>query len=718
MAVVTINSKNPMFSHAISKNPASGVVARSVRSGVGYGWYSVDNDVLGVDTQQYNLFFEETAEALSFSDQNFAYNDHSSVTSPSAYLGLFDALLRSNTKGVTEHDTEALHSIVFHNLHTFNVKAIEHLSKHLPGDFTAEELNDKTFKLTFEYVGTFNETINIASIVMMFLSNRQAKAKFTTDYFVKYAKLIAKINAPYYVRYMFLRNFASCVDQFKNLARWLETETISFAYGDTRWHRFTSILSDVANSPYPILDVGCGEGYYSTKAEQMTALGYVGVDRDPEMLDKAEGRSKARELDNKFYPSIDLVPDLGCRNILLTEVIEHSPEEESIKLVKGLLERKFNKLIITVPNRDFNVNYGLTEGEFRHDDHDWEPNQEEFHAFVEYCVNGKFDIEFGNIGDCVNGQYESFKAVVKNDNIKPTAIICVGAPGCGKSTWAERILNRYNLEGKPERFMELNRDNIRFRGKPKDWSKYTFNGYNEGKVTKKFEQRMHNAIEQGLDIICSDTNINIVHRTRLIQTLQDAGYDVSIKHFLVDLDDLYFRNHNREGGIPRERVLHYYIEMERQFNGASIVTDYDGNETMYILDVDGTMLNIDHRNPHDSTEMINDKANHHISNIAKLIIECGIPYVIFSGRNESDRDVTLEVLYREVSRDIDTRNLFMRADGDFRQDHVVKREMFETNLGTGIFNYVAVDDRKQVIEQCWSVLGVKTIDVGKTTERF
>lgn len=60
----------------------------------------------------------------------------------------------------------------------------------------------------------------------------------------------------------------------------------------------------------------------------------------------------------------------------------------------------------------------------------------------------------------------------------------------------------------------------------------------------------------------------------------------------------------------------------------------------------------------------------------------------------------------------------MRKDGDTRRDSIVKRELFEEHV-KGKFNVVAIlDDRPQVIRECWRELGFadRILDVGTGKE--
>lgn len=57
-------------------------------------------------------------------------------------------------------------------------------------------------------------------------------------------------------------------------------------------------------------------------------------------------------------------------DLLITEMLEHIPKEDAINILAEIKSYNFRKLIITLPNKDFNQFYKLGK-EFRHDDHCW-----------------------------------------------------------------------------------------------------------------------------------------------------------------------------------------------------------------------------------------------------------------------------------------------------------------------------------------------------------
>jgi len=87
----------------------------------------------------------------------------------------------------------------------------------------------------------------------------------------------------------------------------------------------------------------------------------------------------------------------------------------------------------------------------------------------------------------------------------------------------------------------------------------------------------------------------------------------------------------------------------------------------------------------------------------------GVPVeiVFITGRPEKYRGITMQWLSEQ--RLID-RLVLMRADGDFRPDHVVKRELFEKNFGPKDNILFVLEDRTSCVKM-WRDLGLTCLQV-------
>ena len=132
-----------------------------------------------------------------------------------------------------------------------------------------------------------------------------------------------------------------------------------------------------------------------------------------------------------------------------------------------------------------------------------------------------------------------------------------------------------------------------------------------------------------------------------------------------------------------------------------------------LFDLDGTIADIKHRRPlleQSSPDwksfnklMGDDKPNLPLVELYKTLWKSGeYEMLILTGRNEEYRNLTEQWL---VWNEIPFSTLLMRADNDFRADHVIKEEMLHSMQSEGKQILFVVDDRKQVVDM-WRRNGV------------
>ncbi len=81
--------------------------------------------------------------------------------------------------------------------------------------------------------------------------------------------------------------------------------------------------------------------------------------------------------------------------------------------------------------------------------------------------------------------------------------------------------------------------------------------------------------------------------------------------------------------------------------------------------------------------------------------------IITSARNERHRDVTILQL---KNAGIHYDAMYLRDDGDFRPDDIVKAELLGKIIADGYDPTIAFDDRNQVVKK-WRELGIKCYQV-------
>jgi predicted kinase len=289
------------------------------------------------------------------------------------------------------------------------------------------------------------------------------------------------------------------------------------------------------------------------------------------------------------------------------------------------------------------------------------------------------------------------------------AIITVGCSASGKSTFAKKYITKDN-------WVEINRDNIRFLNKEKNWNNYKFTKKNEKDVSKKWDSELDTAISLNKNIIVSDTNINNYYRKKLIEKLELYNYDITIKFFDVEFEELLKRDRQRKAGVGYEVLLNQYIKYKRE--NIKQYQPLKNKEKIYIVDIDGTLAKASHRNIYDINKVITDEPIEHVVNIIKSLINSNYKIIFLSGREDSCRQQTCKWLQNNIYETITNDDLFMRTTGDFRKDYIIKMELFDLYIRNNYNVLAAIDDRKQVIECCWNVLNINVINVGNSTERF
>ena len=136
-----------------------------------------------------------------------------------------------------------------------------------------------------------------------------------------------------------------------------------------------------------------------------------------------------------------------------------------------------------------------------------------------------------------------------------------------------------------------------------------------------------------------------------------------------------------------------------------------------IFDIDGTLMDISHRKkyvtqrPKDwnkfREETSNDTPNEDVFAIAKALQKAGHNILIASGRNKSQRAVTLKQLMKEK---LVFRALELRSDTDYRPDTEVKSGMLDKFREQGFNPELVFDDRSSVVDM-WRQRGLRAVQV-------
>ena len=139
----------------------------------------------------------------------------------------------------------------------------------------------------------------------------------------------------------------------------------------------------------------------------------------------------------------------------------------------------------------------------------------------------------------------------------------------------------------------------------------------------------------------------------------------------------------------------------------------------YIMDIDGTIADLTHRRVHVETKpkswpafhagCVNDKPVSHMRELmADMYYGPACCFVYMSGRNEAHREHT--IAWIEEHGFPMAWHLYMRADGDFRDDSIVKLELLQRLRADGFEPIMAFDGRDRVVKM-WRDNGIPCAQV-------
>lgn len=273
-----------------------------------------------------------------------------------------------------------------------------------------------------------------------------------------------------------------------------------------------------------------------------------------------------------------------------------------------------------------------------------------------------------------------------------------GLPGSGKSTWA-----REKMAEHPGAYKRVNKDDLRALLDNGHWSRD-----NEKFILRMRDIIIAEALEQGKHVIVDDTNFRVRHEPRLRQLAHENGAAFEVVDFThVPVDECIKRDLKRLNSVG-EAVIR---KMWREFLAPEppVIKHNPGLPGIIICDIDGTVALMDGRSPYDYS-LVHTDAPHApvIAAVEQLSTRYSVIFV--SGRKAICRDSTAAWIATHLPNVRNVLGLLMRADGDDRDDRIVKEEIYRREI-EGKYNVVFVlDDRQRVVDR-WRQLGLTCFQV-------
>lgn len=134
-----------------------------------------------------------------------------------------------------------------------------------------------------------------------------------------------------------------------------------------------------------------------------------------------------------------------------------------------------------------------------------------------------------------------------------------------------------------------------------------------------------------------------------------------------------------------------------------------GKPPAVIFDIDGTLALRQERGPFDWSRVGEDLPNEPVVHLA---LSLGMMYsiIFLSGRDEICRPQTEMWLF---AQELSSGCLFMRPQGDFRKDSIVKKELYHKYIEPHWDIQWVVDDRDQVVKMWREELGLTCLQVAE-----
>lgn len=278
-----------------------------------------------------------------------------------------------------------------------------------------------------------------------------------------------------------------------------------------------------------------------------------------------------------------------------------------------------------------------------------------------------------------------------------------GLPGSGKSTDAkERVLN-----AAPGVVVRINKDDLRDMLHAGRW-----NGKNEKQVVAARDDLIVQFLSTMVSVIVDDTNLNPIHEKRLRDLAERYGATFKVADFTdVPLNTCIANDLKREKSVGEQVIRDMYNKYLAPPPADPPAWDSALPEAI-LVDIDGTLARMTDRGPYEWSKVGQDEPIQPIVDLVNILWETNgeLMPIFISGRKAVCRSETRDWLIKHVGSWTTRRPLHMRPSSDNREDSLVKRMLFDTEVA-GHYNVrFVLDDRQQVVNM-WRAMGLTCLQV-------
>lgn len=295
-----------------------------------------------------------------------------------------------------------------------------------------------------------------------------------------------------------------------------------------------------------------------------------------------------------------------------------------------------------------------------------------------------------------------------SDTEPAKVIIVQGLPASGKSTWSKKVIDSYPA-GTVARINNDDLSTVLF-GTP-----WTTNIDNAPQLLRSLRLNSLKSLLSNKSIriiIVDNTNLagKTVSETFYLAKLAGADVQVEDRFLKVPVEECLRRNRERDNPVPDEVILRMHKQASRMKKWQDpefpeiqrYPNDDETLEEVVIVDIDGTVAEMNSRSPYDWGRVHEDTPIHSTVRTVKDMIAARRKIIFISGRDGAAYEDSRKWLETHIGEGFE---LFMKEKGDNRPDVITKHEIFQKEIAGKYRVSHVLDDRNGVVD-LWRRLGL------------